>query len=160
VPSQIDPSTPVDGVPAVKADLRANLQAARTEIEALQDGLDSEISALQSGKADIGHIHTLADSEVTASRDFALADAQDELLRVDSPNLVTMTIPPSSSVAFPLGTVLTLTRWGTGPVAIAAGPGVSLIKPADRANLARAQYGVLGLWQRALDEWLLYGDLS
>lgn len=34
--SAIDPSKPVDGVPAVKADLRANLLAAKTEIEALQ----------------------------------------------------------------------------------------------------------------------------
>ena len=34
--STIDPTKPVDGVPAVKADLRANLQAAKDEIEALQ----------------------------------------------------------------------------------------------------------------------------
>jgi Pectate lyase superfamily protein len=34
--SAIDPSKPADGVPAVKADLRANLLAAKNEIEALQ----------------------------------------------------------------------------------------------------------------------------
>ena len=34
--SAIDPSRPADGVPAVKADLRANLLAAKNEIEALQ----------------------------------------------------------------------------------------------------------------------------
>lgn len=34
--SNIDPTKPVDGVPAAKADLRDNLQAARDEIEALQ----------------------------------------------------------------------------------------------------------------------------
>lgn len=34
--SAIDPAKPADGVPAVKADLRANLQAARNEIETLQ----------------------------------------------------------------------------------------------------------------------------
>jgi hypothetical protein len=38
VASQIDPSKPADGVPAAKADLRANLQAAKSEIEALQAG--------------------------------------------------------------------------------------------------------------------------
>lgn len=36
--SLIDPTKPADGVPAVKADLRANLQAAKDEIEALQAG--------------------------------------------------------------------------------------------------------------------------
>lgn len=35
--SAIDPTKPLDGVPAVKADLRNNLQAAKTEIEALQN---------------------------------------------------------------------------------------------------------------------------
>jgi polygalacturonase len=34
--SVIDPSRPADGVPAVKADLRAHLLAAKNEIEALQ----------------------------------------------------------------------------------------------------------------------------
>jgi hypothetical protein len=48
--SQIDPTKPVDGVPASKADLRSNLQSAKDEIE-----------ALQSGKTDLGHQHTLAD---------------------------------------------------------------------------------------------------
>ncbi len=50
MPSLIDPSKPTDGVPAAKADLRNNLQTAKAEIE-----------ALQSGKADLGHTHTVAD---------------------------------------------------------------------------------------------------
>jgi hypothetical protein len=37
MPSAIDPTKPVDGIPAVKADLRANLLAAKGEIEALQE---------------------------------------------------------------------------------------------------------------------------
>jgi hypothetical protein len=48
--SAIDPTKPTDGVPSVKLDLRNNLQAARTEIE-----------ALQAGKADVGHQHVLGD---------------------------------------------------------------------------------------------------
>jgi hypothetical protein len=48
--SAIDPSRPADGSPAVKADLRTNLAAAKAEIE-----------TLQSGKAEVGHNHVLAD---------------------------------------------------------------------------------------------------
>ena len=48
--SAIDPTKPVEGVPASKADLRSNLQSAKDEIE-----------ALQSGKADVGHQHLLVD---------------------------------------------------------------------------------------------------
>ena len=48
--SAIDPTKPTDGVPSVKLDLRTNLQAAKTEIE-----------ALQTGKADLGHQHVVGD---------------------------------------------------------------------------------------------------
>ncbi len=48
--SSIDPTKPTDGVPSVKLDLRNNLQAAKTEIE-----------ALQAGKADLGHQHLIGD---------------------------------------------------------------------------------------------------
>ncbi len=50
--SAIDPTKPLDGVPAVKSDLRNNLQAAKDEIEALQNqttfgqGGDVTISAM------------------------------------------------------------------------------------------------------------------
>ena len=50
MPSAIDPTKPIGGVPASKADLRSNLQAAKDGIE-----------ALQSGKTDLGHQHTLGD---------------------------------------------------------------------------------------------------
>ena len=48
--SAIDPTKPIDGVPASKADLRSNLQAAKDEIE-----------TLQSSKTDVGHQHQLVD---------------------------------------------------------------------------------------------------
>ena len=56
--SQIDPSKPVDGEAAVKADLRANLQAAKTEIETLQDG-----------KAALAHGHEVGDLAATGTAD-------------------------------------------------------------------------------------------
>jgi hypothetical protein len=53
--SAIDPTKPVDGVPAIKADLRQNLEAAKSEIE-----------ALQGGKADLEHSHPDFDGAATA----------------------------------------------------------------------------------------------
>jgi hypothetical protein len=68
--SQIDPTKPIDGVPAIKADLRTNLQSAKDEIE-----------ALQAGKASLGHQHGLADiadAGALASKDsIAAADIDD-----------------------------------------------------------------------------------
>jgi hypothetical protein len=152
VASQIDPTKPADGVPAVKADLRTNLQAAKSEIEGLQGAV--------AGKAESGHVHALADGEVTASRDLVLADAQSRMLRVDAIDDVTLTIPPAAGTPFPDGTVIHVTRWGSGALTIAAANGVTLHHPADRGTGARAQYSVLGLWKQAGDVWLLYGDLT
>ena len=64
--SQINPPKPEDGVTAVKADLRANLQAAKAEIE-----------ALQAGKAALAHAHELGDLATTGTPD------GDTLLRGD-----------------------------------------------------------------------------
>lgn len=55
--SAIDPSRPRDGMPAMKAELRTNLMAAKTEIEALQVGLARGLA----GKADRVHAHRLSD---------------------------------------------------------------------------------------------------
>ena len=147
--SQIDPTKPADGIPAVKADLRANLAAAKSEIEVLQNG-----------KAAAGHVHVLADSAVSASRVLAPADGGGTMLRVDSPDPVTLLVPAAAEVTFPPGTVITVVRWGSGEVTIEAAAGVTLLKPADRGTAARARHSVIGLWQQAPDVWLLYGDLS
>lgn len=56
--SQIDPTKPADDVPADKSELRANLQAAKGEIEALQDG-----------KAPLTHDHGVGDLAVTGTAD-------------------------------------------------------------------------------------------
>lgn len=89
--SEINPTLPADGVPAVKADLRANLQAAKTEIEVLQarqvpqGGLAGQVLKKTSG-ADFGF--AWADDEVSAGGGITafpgVAFASDYLV-VDSP---------------------------------------------------------------------------
>jgi hypothetical protein len=68
----------------------------------------------------------------------------------------TVTVPPNSSVAFPVGTVIEIARMGTGTVTVVAGSGVT-IRTAGTLVL-RAQYSVLTIRKRATDEWVLAGD--
>lgn len=95
---------------------------------------------------------------VTASRTLALADCGEALL-VDSASAVTITVPPNSAVAFPVGVVIGVTRMGTGTVTVAAGAGVT-IRQADATLTLRAQYAVAALHKIAPDEWVLSGDLG
>ena len=71
----------------------------------------------------------------------------------------TITIPPNSSVAFPVGTVIELARTGTGAVTVVAGSGVTVRNSAAVLTL-RAQYSVASIRKRATDEWIIAGDLG
>jgi hypothetical protein len=78
--SAIDPTKPLDGVPAVKSDLRNNLQAAKTEIEALQNksvlGLtgDVTITALAEQSSPASSAKVAIEQTDGSFRSVALAD--------------------------------------------------------------------------------------
>jgi hypothetical protein len=71
---------------------------------------------------------------------------------------ITLTIPPNSSVAFPVGTVVEVFQQGAGQITVTAGAGVTLRAP-DGAKLAK-QYASASIRQRAADEWVLAGNVS
>ena len=72
---------------------------------------------------------------------------------------ITFTIPPHAAVAFPIGTVIEVFQYGVGQITIAAGAGVTLRSDGAKVKTA-AQYATIGLRQRAVDEWVLSGDLG
>jgi hypothetical protein len=70
----------------------------------------------------------------------------------------TCTVPPNSSVAFPVGSRLLVTRYGAGSTTIVAGSGVTL-RSSGSVLAIDAQYGVVEIYKRATDEWVVYGDI-
>ncbi len=94
----------------------------------------------------------------TGSYTLVLADAG-KAIDVNSASATTMTVPPNASVAFPVGTVIEVCRYGTGTVAVAAGAGVTIRSRGSLMSIA-AQYSSVSLRKRAIDEWILVGDLS
>jgi hypothetical protein len=70
----------------------------------------------------------------------------------------TITVPPNSSVAFPVGTIIEVTRLGAGTVTFVAGAGVTLRSRGGLLGIG-PQYGTVRLRKRATDEWVLTGDL-
>lgn len=69
------------------------------------------------------------------------------------------TIPPNSSVAYPLGTALVLRNIGAGAVTLTQGAGVSIRLPgsATTGNKTLAQWAFATAIQEATDEWVVSG---
>jgi hypothetical protein len=70
----------------------------------------------------------------------------------------TLTVPPNSSVAFPVGTELTVLQTNTGQTTITPGAGVT-INGTPGLKL-RAQWASAVLIKRAENTWVAIGDLS
>lgn len=101
------------------------------------DGFDAaaDVVALAAG-------HTLTRSDANTLLDVTVGTAQN------------VTVPPNSSVAFPIGTTLDVASRGAGAVTIAAGAGVTLRYPAAQSPTL-AQHGSVRLVKIGTDEWLL-----
>jgi hypothetical protein len=94
----------------------------------------------------------------TASYVLVLTDAG-KVIEMDVAGANTLTIPPNSSVPFPVGTVLSFYEKGAGQTTITPGVGVTLRSNGGKLKLA-GQYAVGAARQVAIDEWSISGDLS
>lgn len=147
--SSIDPTKPGDGVPAVKADLRDNLQVAKDEIEVLQstkleDGQPFDmqhallIHPVLEGYAEVSPMVTVSGGVLTL--DLESGSIFEVVLDQDVTTLVLQNPPPSGRAG-----ALTLilrqdgigghtfswppaVKWAAGqvPVAVAAGDGIDV----------------------------------
>lgn len=86
-----------------------------------------------------------------------LADANG-FVRFTSGSSVTFTIPPNSSVAFPVGTEIHFSQSGAGSVTVAPGASVTINSRAADLTLA-GQYAVAFVKKVATDTWIMNGDL-
>jgi len=106
--------------------------------------------------------HSLSDNiDVTAqSAGFILALADNyKYHRVTNAGAVNVTVPPESSVDFPIGSNITITQSGAGQVTFAPGSGVT-INSADGRLSTRTQYSTATITKVGTDEWDLAGDID
>lgn len=89
---------------------------------------------------------------------FVIGDAGD-MVTFNNASAITATIPPNSSVAFPVNqTVINLAQLGAGQVSIAPGSGVTLNSSGTKRKLS-GQYSTAAIVKYATDTWLLFGDI-
>jgi hypothetical protein len=91
-----------------------------------------------------------------------LADAINTLITVTNASTCTVTIPPNSSVPYPVGAVINLSRLGTGAVNLAQGAGVTIVSSGavPSAPGLRVRYSTVSLVQTSANTWLAFGDAS
>lgn len=93
----------------------------------------------------------------TASYTLTLGDAGGTVeMNVGSAN--NLTVPPNSSVAFPVGTVVEVCQIGSGQTTIVEGSGVTVQTP--ETLVLTGQWSTVSLRKRATDEWVLAGDVE
>lgn len=93
----------------------------------------------------------------TANYTLVLTDV-DKLIELNSASAISLTVPPNSSVAFPIGTVILVAQYGAGTGSIVAGSGVT-IRSASGALSLSAQYAGASLVKIAENEWYLNGSI-
>jgi len=104
----------------------------------------------------------LAVNAQTASYTFVLADGNNTLVTIANASANTVTIPPNSSVAFPIGTVLNFAQTGAGQTTITQGSGVTITSTGATASApkTRVQYSAASAIQTSANNWLVVGDLA
>ena len=98
------------------------------------------------------------ESAQTASYTLVLGDAG-KMVTMTNASANNLTVPPNSSVAFPLNTRIDLIQYGAGQTTIVAGSGVTILSSGSKLKLT-GQYSGASLWKKASDTWVLIGDIA
>ena len=93
----------------------------------------------------------------TQNYDLTLSDIG-QSITFDSTGTWTVTIPPNSSIAFPIGSEIDVFRMNTGSVTFVPDTGVTLNSKNGNRSIA-ARYSGASLFKFDTNTWLLVGDL-
>lgn len=99
---------------------------------------------------------TITNSQA-ASYTLVLAD-KDKLVEMNVASGNNLTVPPNSSVAFPVGSRIDILQVGAGQTTVVAGVGVTV--NSNPGLKIRGQWSSATLIKRGTDTWVLVGDLS
>jgi len=104
----------------------------------------------------------LAINAQAASYTAILADGNNTLVTIANASANTFTIPPNSSVAFPVGAILNIAQTGAGQTTVTQGSGVTIVSNAATASAPklRAQYSGATAVQTSANNWLIVGDIA
>ena len=92
---------------------------------------------------------------LTGTSETLIIDHASGLVQMNNASANTLTVPPNSSVAFPIGTRLMVQQIGAGATTIAAGSGVTINAPTTVTLAIDEQDESRGLVKTGTDTWYL-----
>lgn len=146
------------GVPTAVAET-GDVTISDTGVTAIASGaiVNADINA--SAAIELGKLANISIDIKTSNYPLVLTDAN-KLIEMNVGSGNTVSVPTNDSVAFPIGTQITIVQYGTGKTQIVATtPGTTFIRSTPGSYL-RDRYSSATLIKRATDEWYLIGDLS
>lgn len=102
-------------------------------------------------------INTVTANAQAGSYTLVLAD-NGKVVEMNVGSANNLTVPPNSSVAFPVGSQVTVLQTGAGQTTIVAGSGVTINSAGGALKLA-AQWSAVTLIKRATNTWVAVGAL-
>lgn len=103
-------------------------------------------------------INTVKYNRQTASYVLALSD-RSKMVEMNVATANTLTIPPSGTTNFDIGTEIEVVQYGAGATTITAGVGVTIRSLSGNLKIA-GQYVAVSLIKVGTDEWYCFGNLS
>jgi hypothetical protein len=101
---------------------------------------------------------TVVTNRQTVNYSLVLAD-NGKLVETNVGAANTITVPPNSSITFPIGTKIDIAQYGAGQTTIVPGIGVT-VRSAGGALKLSAQYSGATIVKIGTDEWYLFGDIT
>ena len=120
------------------------------------DGTIANADISTTAAIDQGKIADTTINAQVASYTLVLTD-KNKLVEISNASANTLTVPPNASVAFPVGSTLTILQTGAGQCTLTAGAGVT-VNGTPGLKL-RTQYSSATLIKRATDTWVALGDM-
>lgn len=102
-------------------------------------------------------LYTL-NSQTGTSYTLVLSDSN-KVIPISNASANTITVPPNSSVAFPVGSIVTFIQTGSGQTTLQAGAGVTINSEGGKLKI-KTQYALAGVIKVDTDSWVAFGNLA
>lgn len=148
----IDPSA--DGTLIV----RFSTETATTTTARIKAGSYGELTALAATAPAAFENTPVGIDTVSGTTYTTVQGDQGRIKKCTNSGAVTVTVPPNSSVPYPIGATISFVQDGTGQVTLAPGSGVTLSNALTLKT--RARYSMLTATKHDTDAWYVTGDMA